>query len=71
METLNPSFPLTVLLFAADPSAGHGASDLLNNIALCVIVAAVFAFVANKLKQPVLLAYLLAGVLIGPEIGSS
>jgi Kef-type K+ transport system membrane component KefB len=41
----------------------------LNNIGLCVIVAAALAFVANKLKQPALLAYLLAGVLIGPEIG--
>jgi Kef-type K+ transport system membrane component KefB len=69
METLNPSFPVTLLLFATDPAAGHGVHDLLNNIGLCVIVAAVLAFVANKLKQPVLLAYLLAGVLIGPEIG--
>ena len=36
---------------------------------LTPIVAAALAFVANKLKQPALLAYLLAGVLIGPEIG--
>ena len=69
MEFLNPSLPVTLLLFATDPATGHGAGDLLNNIGLCVIVAAVLAFVANKLKQPVLLAYLLAGVLIGPEIG--
>jgi Kef-type K+ transport system membrane component KefB len=63
-----PEFPLAaqLMLFAAGPS-GHAA--LLNNIALCVIVAAVLAFVANKFKQPALLAYLLAGVLIGPEIG--
>lgn len=63
-----PEFPLTanLLLFAAGPS-GH--AELLNNIALCVIVAAVLAFIANKFKQPALLAYLLAGVLIGPEIG--
>ncbi len=57
------------LLFITDSSAGHGAGDLLNNIGLCVIVAAVLAFLANKLKQPALLAYLVAGVLIGPEIG--
>ncbi len=69
MEFLNPSFPVTLLLFATDTATGHGAGDLLNNIGLCVIVAAVLAFLANKLKQPVLLAYLLAGVLIGPEIG--
>ena len=43
--------------------------DLLSSVGLCVSVAAVLAFVANRLKQPLLLAYLLAGVLIGPQIG--
>lgn len=62
-------FPTSVLLFATDPSGGHGAANLLNDIGLCVIAAAVLAFIANKLKQPALLAYLLAGVMIGPEIG--
>ena len=69
LESLDLSLPITLLILAADPSAGHGAGNLLNNIGLCVIVAAVLAFIANKLKQPALLAYLLAGVLIGPEIG--
>lgn len=48
-------------------ASGHG--DLLGNIGLSVAVAAVVAFIANKLKQPSILAYLVAGVLIGPEIG--
>ena len=43
--------------------------DLLSSVGLCVSVAAVLAFVANRLRQPLLLAYLLAGVLIGPQIG--
>lgn len=43
--------------------------DLLASVGLCVSVAAVLAFIANKLRQPLLLAYLLAGVLIGPQIG--
>ena len=43
--------------------------DLLSSVGLCVSVAAALAFVANKLRQPLLLAYLLAGVLIGPQIG--
>lgn len=60
---------INLLLLAADPNAAHGIGSLLNNIGLCVIVAAALAFLANKLKQPALLAYLLAGVLIGPEIG--
>lgn len=69
MELPDLFLPLNFLFLAVDPSAGHGAGDLLNNIGLCVIVAAILAFAANKLKQPALLAYLLAGVLIGPEIG--
>ena len=46
-----------------------GHADLLSSIGLCVSVAAVLALVAMRLRQPLLLAYLLAGVLIGPQIG--
>lgn len=70
MGSIGLSLPSGFLLLAADTSTtGHGLGDLLNNIGLCVIVAATLAFIANKLKQPAILAYLLAGVLIGPEIG--
>jgi len=44
-------------------------ADLLTSVGLCVSVAALLAFAANRLRQPLLLAYLLAGVLIGPQIG--
>src|SRR5215510_2221085 len=44
-------------------------SGLLSGIGLSIAVAAVFAIGASKLKQPPILAYLAAGVLIGPEIG--
>jgi Kef-type K+ transport system membrane component KefB len=43
--------------------------DLLSSVGICISVAAALAFVGNRLKQPLLLAYLLAGVLIGPQIG--
>ncbi|HKE38259.1 MAG TPA: cation:proton antiporter [Casimicrobiaceae bacterium] len=46
-----------------------GQADLLTNIGLCVSAAAVLAILAHRLRQPPLLAYLIAGVLIGPEIG--
>lgn len=71
MQTFDFFLPTSILLIATDPSGGHGAANLLSDIGLCVIVAAVLAFIANRLKQPALLAYLLAGVLIGPEIGFS
>ena len=43
--------------------------SLLSNIALVFIIATGFAFVAKFFKQPLILAYLIAGVAIGPEIG--
>jgi Kef-type K+ transport system membrane component KefB len=47
----------------------HPTFDLLSSIGICVAAAAVLAIVASKLRQPLILAYLLAGVLIGPELG--
>ena len=41
-------------------------SDLLSSIGICVGAAAVLALVGHKLRQPVILAYLVTGVLIGP-----
>lgn len=40
--------------------------DLLQDIGLCITVAAGLAFLAKLLRQPLTLAYLLAGVIIGP-----
>ena len=47
----------------------HQSIDLLSSIGICVTAAAGLAVVANKFRQPLILAYLLAGVLIGPELG--
>ena len=43
--------------------------DLLSSVGISISVAAALAFVGNWIRQPLLLAYLLAGVLIGPRIG--
>jgi Kef-type K+ transport system membrane component KefB len=43
--------------------------DLLSSVGISISVAAGLAFIGNWLRQPLLLAYLLAGVLIGPQIG--
>ncbi|HJU21555.1 MAG TPA: cation:proton antiporter [Casimicrobiaceae bacterium] len=43
--------------------------DLLGSVGIAISVAAILAFVGHRLRQPLLLAYLLAGVLIGPRIG--
>src|SRR5437868_14671818 len=41
-------------------------TDLLSGIAICVTAAALLALVSWRLRQPLILAYLLAGVIIGP-----
>jgi Kef-type K+ transport system membrane component KefB len=43
--------------------------SLLANIGLAFTIATLCAFIAKLLKQPLILAYLAAGVVIGPEIG--
>ncbi|MCE5333534.1 MAG: cation:proton antiporter [Desulfobacteraceae bacterium] len=43
--------------------------DLLSHIGLAIIVATAFALIAKALKQPLILAYLLAGIALGPKIG--
>jgi len=40
--------------------------DLLSSIGICVAAAALLALVSHRLKQPLILAYLVTGVLIGP-----
>jgi Kef-type K+ transport system membrane component KefB len=41
-------------------------TDLLSGIAICVAAAALLALVGWRLRQPLILAYLVAGVVIGP-----
>ncbi|HSH96040.1 MAG TPA: cation:proton antiporter, partial [Roseimicrobium sp.] len=46
------------------PHVGHG---ILNDIAICIVAAWLFSVLAQILKQPLILAYLAAGFIIGPE----
>lgn len=41
-------------------------ADLLSSIGICVAAAALVALLGQRLKQPLILAYLLTGVVIGP-----
>ena len=44
----------------------HG---FLEDIGISIIVATIVGIIAHRIKQPIILGYLLAGVIIGPEIG--
>jgi Kef-type K+ transport system membrane component KefB/Trk K+ transport system NAD-binding subunit len=43
--------------------------DILSQIALAIVTATVFAFVAKIARQPLILGYIVAGVIIGPTEG--
>ncbi len=55
-------------LALAGAEGGSGA-DLIASIGISIVVATILAFFANLSKQPLLLAYLAAGVVIGPRMG--
>lgn len=42
---------------------------LISDIGIAIIVATVAGYLFLKMRQPIILAYFLAGVIIGPEIG--
>jgi Kef-type K+ transport system membrane component KefB len=43
--------------------------DLLTSIGFSIIVAAILAFAARRLNQPLILGYILAGAVLGPHVG--
>lgn len=60
-------FAFPTLAFA---SASHDAvHDLLIHIGITILAAAVFAYLGNLLRQPLILAYLAAGVVLGANVG--
>jgi Kef-type K+ transport system membrane component KefB len=48
---------------------GEGGHHLLTGIGVSIIAATILAYLANLLKQPLLLAYIAAGAAIGPQFG--
>src|ERR1044072_1866252 len=44
-------------------------ADILVQIAYAIVLATTFAFVAKLLRQPVILGYIAAGVLLGDTVG--
>jgi Kef-type K+ transport system membrane component KefB len=47
---------------------GSTSADLLATIGICIAAAALLALVGWRLRQPLILAYLLTGVIIGPHV---
>lgn len=60
-------FPITYLL--ADGSGSNEHSNLISSVGIAIVAATIMAYIGNVLKQPLLLAYIAAGIVIGPRIG--
>ncbi len=48
---------------------GGGGHSLLSGIGVSILAATILAYLATLMRQPLILAYLAAGVIIGPEMG--
>jgi CPA2 family monovalent cation:H+ antiporter-2 len=55
-------------LAVAAPGAPPGAFDMLTDLALIMCVAAVTTVLFQRIRQPVVLGYLLAGIIVGPHL---
>jgi len=57
------------LAWASTNGGDGGGHQLLTSIGISIIAATVLAYLANMLKQPMLLAIIAAGAAIGPQFG--
>jgi len=60
--------PCLVLIPGSFPSAPESSGRVLSALALILCVAAVTTVLFQRLRQPVVLGYLLAGFLLGPQL---
>ncbi len=44
-------------------------AEIIHGVLISIVAAAFIGYVINKLRQPVILGYIIAGILIGPELG--
>lgn len=53
----------------AEGTEGSGHSNIISGVGIAILAATVMAYIGHKLKQPLLLAYIAAGIVIGPALG--
>lgn len=62
--SLNLMYP--TFLWASEGQTGH---TLLSSISISILAATLLAYLGTLIRQPLILAYIAAGVAIGPQIG--
>ena len=72
-HTLFLPIPLFLAILLLEPAtswaAEAGGHSLLSGIGVSILAATILAYMATLMRQPLILAYLAAGVIIGPEMG--
>jgi len=65
------SMIMAIIMLAIMPlTAGEdGSGSVIGGVGIAILAATVMAYLGHLLKQPLLLAYLAAGIVIGPSIG--
>ncbi|NUQ81888.1 MAG: cation:proton antiporter [Bacteroidetes bacterium] len=70
---MNRFVVLLILLIAFPVAAmaggGEGGGNVIRSVGIAILAATVMAYIGYRFKQPLLLAYLAAGLIIGPNIG--
>ncbi|MDD5094255.1 MAG: cation:proton antiporter [Dehalococcoidia bacterium] len=44
-------------------------TEIINGVLISIVMAAVIGYVIHRLRQPVIFGYIIAGIIIGPELG--
>jgi Kef-type K+ transport system membrane component KefB len=60
-------FSTTSLMAEGAGSNDHG--NMISSVGIAILAATIMAYIGHLLKQPLLLAYIAAGIIIGPSIG--
>lgn len=64
-------FFLSISALYSSGGSGDDHGNVVRSVGIAILAATVMAYIGHKLKQPLLLAYIAAGVVIGPGVGLS
>ncbi|HNX58009.1 MAG TPA: cation:proton antiporter, partial [Spirochaetota bacterium] len=73
-STFRQIFLLTSIIIIAESvipvySSDNGNGGMISGVGIAILAATVMAFIGHLIRQPLILAYIAAGIIIGPEIG--
>lgn len=73
-STFRKIFCITSLIIIAAAiipaySSDSGNGGMISGVGIAILAATVMAFIGHLIRQPLILAYIAAGIIIGPEIG--